>query len=218
MAGTIVAGGGKQLGTAVDSFLLELGGPRICFVPTALGDANWSVVAFYESFGHRAEASHAAFHPWPREDLREHVLSRDVVYVAGGSMVNMLAIWRAHGFDRVLQEAWEAGVVLAGWSAGMMCWFEAGLTDSYGPELREYRDGLGFLPGSACPHADTEERRRPVYSELVRNGFPAGYAADDEVALVFDGTELREVVTARAGATAYRVEPDGETALEARLL
>jgi peptidase E len=95
MAGTIVAGGGKQLGTAVDGFLLELGGPRICFVPTALGDASWSVVAFYESFGHRAEASHAAFYPWPREDLREHVLSRDVVYVAGGSMVNMLAIWRA---------------------------------------------------------------------------------------------------------------------------
>jgi peptidase E len=218
MGRTIVAGGGKTLGSAVDDFLLELGGPRICFVPTALGDAHWAMVAFYESFGHRAEASHAAFHPWPREDLREHILTRDVVYVAGGSMANMLAIWREHGFDAVLREAWEAGVVLAGWSAGMMCWFEAGITDSYGPELREYRGGLGFLPGSACPHYDGEEQRRPVYSGLVRNGFPPGYAADDHAALVFDGTELREVVTAREGATAYRVEPTGETALEARLL
>ena len=215
---TIVAGGGRALGSAIDDFLLEVGGPRVCFVPTAVGDADWALVAFYESFGHRAEATHAVFHPWPRPDLREHVLSRDVVYVAGGSMANMLAIWREHGFDELLREAWEAGVVLAGWSAGMMCWFEAGVTDSYGPELREYRDGLGFLPGSACPHYDGEERRRPVYSELVRQGFPAGYAADDGAALVFAGTELREVVTAREGATAYRVEPGGETALEARPL
>jgi dipeptidase E len=218
MPRTIVAGGGYLLGSAIDDFLLELGGPRVCFVPTAQGDDRGSIVRFYESFGHRAEATHVAFHPWPRPDLREHVLSRDVVYVAGGSMANMLAIWREHGFDAILREAWEAGVVLAGWSAGMMCWFEAGVTDSYGPELREYRSGLGFLPGSACPHYDGEERRRPVYSELIRQGFPPGYAADDHVALVFAGTELREVVTAREGATAYRVEPDGETALEARLL
>jgi len=207
-----------MLGSRLEELLLELGGHKVCFVPTAVGDADSSLVAFYASFGRRTEATHAVFHPWPRPDLREHVLTRDVILVAGGSMANMLAIWREHGFDEVLREAWEAGVVLAGWSAGMMCWFEAGVTDSYGPDLRPYRHGLGFLTGSACPHYDSEERRRPVYSGLVRDGFPPGYAADDHVALVFDGTRLREVVTARDGATAYRIEPDGERALEARLL
>ncbi len=103
----------------------------------------------------------------------------------------MLAVWRVHGFDELLREAWEQGVVLAGSSAGMICWFEAGVTDSYGPQLDGMRDGLGFLPGSACPHYDGEERRRPVYQELVAGGFPPGIAADDAVALHYVGTELR---------------------------
>jgi dipeptidase E len=122
-----------------------------------------------------------------------------------------------HGFDAVLREAWESGVVLAGWSAGAICWFEAGVTDSFGPQLAGL-DCLGFLPGSACPHYDGEERRRPRYTELVRDGFPAGIGIDDDVAVRFDGTELAEVVSARAGATAYRVAGVGESALEARLL
>jgi peptidase E len=123
-----------------------------------------------------------------------------------------------HRFDAILREAWEAGVLLCGWSAGMICWFEAGVTDSFGPQLEGMRDGLGFLSGSACPHYDGEERRRPVYTRLVRDGFPAGYAAEDGVGLLFEGTELSEVVTARAGATAYRVTVEGEEPLEARLL
>jgi len=202
----------------LDDLLLELGGRRVCFVPTATGDSEAMLVRFYERFGARAEASHAVFHSWPRSDLREHVLAQDVVYVGGGNTANMLAIWRVHGFDRVLREAWEAGVVLAGWSAGMICWFEAGVTDSFGPELAGMRDGLGFLPGSACPHYDGEERRRPVYTELVRAGFPGGVAADDGVALHYEGTELREVLTTREGATAYRVSVEGEEPLEARPL
>jgi peptidase E len=198
--------------------VLDLGGPRVCFVPTASADPDWQLVRFYESFAHRAEASHLSFNPWPRADIREHVLAQDAIYVGGGSTANMLAIWRVHGFDAVLREAWERGVLLCGWSAGMICWFEAGVTDSFGQGLQGMRDGLGFLPGSACPHYDGESRRREVYPTLVAKGFPPGYAADDEAALHFVGTELREVVATRAGARAYRVEPGAETPLEARLL
>ena len=218
MPGRILAIGGYALGSKLDDLLLELGGPKVLFVPTAAADDDARVVDFYESFGHRAEASHASFFPWPRDDLREHVLSRDVVYVCGGNTANALAIWRAHSFDRVLREAWEAGVLLAGWSAGMICWFEGGITDSFGPELAPLHDGLGFLPGSACPHYDGEERRRPVYTELVRHGVPAGYAADDHVGMLFEGTELREVVSADGAGAGYRVTADGVEELPARRL
>lgn len=146
------------------------------------------------------------------------MLDQDLLYVSGGNTANMLAIWRAHGFDAIVREAWEQGVVLAGWSAGMICWFEAGVTDSFGPQLEGMRDGLGFLAGSACPHYDGEERRRPVYQALVANGFPPGVAADDSVALHYVGTELREVVGARDDGAAYRVEPEGEARLEPRIL
>jgi peptidase E len=215
----ILALGGGVDGSALDDLILELaGGPRICFLPTASGDDHWGVVRFYERFGGRAEATHVAFHPWPRADLREHVLGQNAVFVGGGNTANMLAIWRVHGFDTLLREAWESGVLLCGWSAGMICWFEAGVTDSFGPQLEGMRDGLGFLSGSACPHYDGEERRRPVYTRLVRDGFPSGYAADDGVGLLFEATELREVVSARPGATGYRVTPEAEVALEARPL
>jgi dipeptidase E len=209
--------GGRTPGSKLDDLVLELGGPKVLFVPTAAGDSDERLVSFYEVFGPRAEATHATFFPWPRPDLREHVLSRDAVYVAGGNTANMLAIWRLHGFDQVLREAWEAGILLTGWSAGMICWFEHGVTDSFGPELAPL-ECLGFLPGSACPHYDGEERRRPVYTQLVADGFPAGIAADDDVALHYEGTELREVVTSRPGATAYRVNAAGEAPLDARLL
>jgi dipeptidase E len=204
--------------SAFEDAILELAGPRVCFVPTASGDEAWQLVRFYESFAHRAEATHASFNPWPRADLREHVLSRDAIYVSGGNTANALAIWRVHGFDDVLREAWESGILLCGWSAGMICWFEAGVTDSFGPQLDAIRDGLGFLPGSACPHYDGEERRRPVYQRLVAEGFPAGYAADDAAALHFVGTELHEVVAAAEGARAYRVEPGSERPIDPRLL
>ena len=161
------------------------------------------------------QMSHLHFFPWPPPNLRELVLDHDIVLVAGGNTANAIAVWRAHGFDTILREAWERGVLLAGWSAGMICWFEHGVTDSFGPELAAM-ECLGFLPGSACPHYDGEERRRPVFTQLVADGLPAGIAADDDVGLVYAGTELQEIVTSQAGATAYRVEPDGERALEAR--
>lgn len=219
MAGRILAIGGYSLGTRFDDLILELaGGPRVLFVPTAATAPEFALASFHESFGRRAEASHVRFSPWPPAELRELALAQDAIYVAGGNTANALAVWRVHGFDTILREAWEHGVLLCGWSAGMICWFEAGVTDSFGPELSGMRDGLGLLPGSACPHYDGEERRRPVYTELVRDGFPPGIACDDGAAALFEGTELREVVARDPGARAYRVGPEGEEPLEARLV
>jgi dipeptidase E len=159
------------------------------------------------------ELTPLSFYPSPPRNLRELALSSDVILVCGGSTANMLAVWRVHGFDAILREAWEAGVLLTGWSAGMICWYEAGVTDSFGPQLEGMRDGLGFLAGSACPHYDGEELRRPVYRQLVRTGFPAGIALDDGVAAHYLGRDLQEIVTARAEGGGYRVGADGEDPL-----
>ena len=198
--------------------LTEKERPRVCLVPTATNELPEYTVRFYENLSGVADCSHVSFFPWPRAGLREHVLAQDAIFVSGGNTANLLAIWRAHGFDEIIREAWEQGIVLAGSSAGMICWFEAGVTDSFGPQLEGMRDGLGFLPGSACPHYDGEEQRRPVYTRLVANGFPPGMAADDAVGLHYVGTELREAVTVREGAHAYRVEPGNEIAIEPRPL
>jgi dipeptidase E len=192
--------------------------PKVCFVPTAMGDDDSSVLRFYGLVPDAARPSYLPFFPWPPNDLRNFALEQDVIFVNGGNTANMLAIWRVHGFDQILREAWEAGVVLTGWSAGMICWFEAGVTDSFGPQLEGMRDGLGFLAGSACPHYDGEELRRPVYKQLVADGFPPGVAADDGVGLRYKGTELAEVVSVCEGAGGYRVGPEGETPLETRRL
>ncbi len=164
------------------------------------------------------EPTRLSFWPWPPENLRELALSHDAIFVCGGNTANLLAVWRVHGFDGILREAWESGVVLSGWSAGMICWFEACVTDSFGPQLAGLRDGLGFLPGSACPHYDAEELRRPVYTGLVADGFPPGIALDNAAAARFDGSELAEVVASVPGAAGYRVGPDGEEQLQTRLL
>jgi peptidase E len=164
-----------------------------------------------------ADVTMLSFYPWPPADLRELALAHDVILVGGGNTANMLAVWRVHGFDRILREAWHSGVVLTGWSAGMICWFEAGVTDSFGPQLEGMRDGLGFLPGSACPHYDGEDLRRPVYTRLAREGFPAGIALDDGAGAHYVGTELRTVV-AMPGSGGYAVGPDGEEPLEAVVL
>jgi dipeptidase E len=225
VAGTIVAMGGLSRDDAelrlLESYVLGLAArerPRVLFVPTAVADDAEQTLWAYSQLGDRAQVSHVSFFPWPPRDLRRLALEQDVIFVSGGNTANALALWRTHGFDEILHQAWEAGVVLTGWSAGMLCWFEAGVTDSFGPQLRGMRDGLGFLPGSACPHYDGEPERRPVYTMLVADGFPPGLAADDSVALRFDGTELAETVTARPGARAYRVSRDGEEPIEPRQL
>jgi len=213
----IVAMGGFSDDAMIDHVLGLAGGRRLLYVPTANREDAETIVEWYDKLRDRAAMTHMNFFPWPPADLRKVALEQDVILVEGGNTANALAIWRTHGFDEILREAWERGVLLTGWSAGMICWFEHGVTDSYGPELAPM-ECLGFLPGSACPHYDGEERRRPVYTTLVREGFPAGVAADDAAALHYVGTDLREVVSTRAGAAAYRVTAAGEERLEPRLL
>jgi dipeptidase E len=213
----IVAMGGLPDDALLDYVLDLAGGKRLLYVPTANREESGRTVYWYERLRDRARMTNLSFFPWPPDELRDLTLAHDVILVTGGNTANAIAIWRTHGFDAVLREAWEAGVVLTGWSAGMICWFEHAVTDSFGAQLAPM-ECLGFLPGSACPHYNGEERRRPVYTGLVEAGFAPGVAADDDVALHFVGEELREVVTSREGATAYRVGPDGEEPLQARLL
>jgi peptidase E len=203
--------------TLLDYVLGLASGKRLLYVPTASMEDPVQTVWWYERLRGRAEMTHLNFFPWPPSGLRELALGQDVILVTGGNTANALAVWRAHGFDEILREAWEQGILLTGWSAGMICWFEHGVTDSFGPELAAI-ECLGFLPGSACPHYDGEERRRPVYTQLVAAGLAPGVAADDDVALHYVGTDFREAVTSREGATAYRVEANGERLLETRLL
>lgn len=192
--------------------------PSVLYVPTAQGDSPEKILAFYENLNGLGELSHLKFFPWPPENLKEFVLSQDAISISGGNTANMLAIWRVYGFDKILREAWEKGIVLFGASAGMMCWFEAGVTDSFGPHLEGMRDGLGFLKGSACPHYDGEELRKPRYHELIKKGFPEGIAVDNGVAVHYLDTNLHEVVTCQSGSSAYIVSAKGERALQAREL
>jgi dipeptidase E len=214
----IVALGGYPDDAMLDHVLGLARGPRVLYVPTAANEDPGRALDWYERLHGRADFTPLRFYPWPPADLRALTLAHDLVMVPGGNTANMLAIWRVHGFDAILREAWQSGVLLTGWSAGMICWFEAGITDSFGPQLEGMRDGLGLLPGSGCPHYDGEERRRPVYQELVRNGFPAGVALDDAAGAYYVGTELHEIVASLPGSGGYALSEDGERQLPARLV
>jgi peptidase E len=210
----------------MDSYLLELADaprPRVCFLPSASGDADHYVVRFYRHFdAARCEPTHISLFRRDHgpSDLRAHLLSQDVVYVGGGSVVSLMGVWRAHGLDEVLREAWEAGVVLCGLSAGSLCWFTEGVTAFHGPARRVA--GLALLSHSNTVHYDGEPDRREAYHRFVRAGMPGGYAADDGAALHFVGDELHRVIASKPGARAYRVAAVGgevvETALEAQPL
>jgi dipeptidase E len=198
--------------------------PRICFIPTASGDSLAYVAEFYAAFARRTDADHLALFNRTVDDIEGLLLHQDVIYVGGGNTENMLAVWRVHGVDRALRTAWESGVVMAGLSAGSLCWFEGGTTDSFGVGLAPLFGGLGLLPGSHAPHYDGEATRRGHFQRLIAEGvLPAGYAADDGAGLVFHGTQLAEVVTSRPMARGYRVERGAageavETELPARYL
>jgi dipeptidase E len=220
----ILAAGGGKFCVGMARFLVELTGkerPRALYIGTAMAEDPSSALMIYDRFGGHAELSRLEFFPWPPEDLRATVLEQDLIFVGGGNTANMLAIWRVHGVDELLREAWDNGVVLSGSSAGGICWFEQGVTDSFGPQL-DQMDCLGFLEGSFCPHYDDEELRRPRHGDLLNDGLAPGYAADSGVGLHFVDGELREVVACEEGSKAYRVEVrDGdvvETPIDARVL
>jgi dipeptidase E len=197
--------------------------PRVALLPTATGDSADTIVDFYATFdADRYEPSHLTLFARTVDDLRSFVLRQQVIYVPGGNTANLLAIWRTHGLDRILREAWQKDIVLCGSSAGGLCWFEAGITDSFGPTLAALTSGLGFLPGSFCPHYDSEPARQPTYHRCVGDGLANGWACEDGTVLHFQGTELSEAVSALPTARAYRVERDDsgvrETPLPLRLL
>jgi peptidase E len=222
----VAIGGG---GFAVESesvlmlgFLLSLARsevPRVCFIPTASGDNVDYVARFYRAFSvFDCRTSDLQLFDRSIGDLEAFVLEQDVIYVGGGNTANLLAVWRVHGLDKMLIKAWGQGTVLSGISAGMNCWFDQSVTDSYGKDLAPLADGLGLLPGSACPHYDGEELRRPTYRRLIESDeSDAGWAADDGAALVFSGTSLAEVVSSRPDAAGYRVERSATGVSEQRL-
>lgn len=227
-----LGGGGFSMekdGTLLDDYVLSLvktRRPRVCFLPTASGDADHYVVRFYRRFSAGCEASHISMFRRDQggrgveDDLAAHLLDQDLVYVGGGNVVSMLGVWRAHGLDEVLRECWQRGIVLCGPSAGSLCWFDEALSAFHGPPKRV--SGLGLLPYSNCVHYDAEPARRVEYHALVEDGMRAGYAADDGVALHFKGTQLDRVVSSRERGGAFHVRRSGnqvrETALEVSYL
>jgi peptidase E len=206
-------------------YAVELAGsperPRVCYVGTATGDSINGTAAFYRAFaGSDVRASHVELFAMPNvPDVRAHLLAQDVIWVGGGSVANLLAVWRVHGLDEYLREAWEAGVVLGGVSAGSICWHLGGTTDSFGLDLKPVTNGLGFLPYGNGVHYDSEEQRRPLLHRLVAEGvLPTSYATDDGVGLVYEGTELVEAVADRPDVAAYRVErSESGEAVETRI-
>ena len=182
--------------------------PRLCVLNTAGGDDPRPTLVMYDRLaGHPVRVSHLALFPMPNvRDPEDLLLSQDLIFVGGGSVANMLAVWRVHGLDVILRKAWQAGIVLAGSSAGGICWFEGGTTDSFGRDLRAFTDGLGLLPGSYCPHYDSEPGRRPLYHQLISDGTLAGgIACDDGAAAHFTDDTLTELIADRPTSAAYRV-------------
>jgi len=204
---------------ALDEFVLGLAPakePRICLLPTAGGDSEAQIHRYYATFGDRpCEPTHVSLFRLGDKPvaLREHLLAQDIIYVGGGSMVNLLAIWHAQGLPAILREAWQRGIVLAGLSAGSMCWFEYGITKSVGHLA--VAEGLGFLPGSSCVHYDGEPERRPVFLEAIRSQvIPGGWGADDGAGLLFKGARMAEAVASRPHARAYHVARTAEGVVE----
>jgi peptidase E len=199
-------------------------GLRVCHLPTATGDDPAAVRRLRDAAAARLPAIELSvltlFVQPSVPDVRAHLLAQDVILVNGGSVVNLMAVWRAHGLPAILRECWEAGVVLAGWSAGSVCWHAGGPTDSFRDALDPFLDGLGFLPGSNGVHDDfAGQPRRQAYRDMVAAGtLPPGYASEDGVGLHYVGTELHEAVTIRPDAAAWWVDRDGDRRIPARTL
>jgi peptidase E len=205
----------------LDEYVLGLGRserPRVCFLPSASGDADHYVVRFYRAFpAGCCDPTHISLFRREQgpEDLRGHLLSQDLIYVGGGSVVSLLGVWRAHGLDSILREAWEAGVVLCGLSAGSLCWFAESVTRFHGDPRRI--EGLGLLPFSNCVHYEPDSSRCVAYHDFLKDGMRPGYAAEDGAALHFVGTELARVVASRPESRGYRLDADGSRVVETRI-
>ena len=203
----------------LDRYILHQSGkkrPKVCFIGTASGDSQNMLDRFYASFKDlECEPSHLSLFKCPEGSLEDFVLEKDVIYVGGGNTRNLLALWREWGLDRILRTAWERGIVLSGISAGSLCWFEEGVTDSITGSLTPIQC-LGFLKGSNCVHYDGEAERRPTYQRLVREGsILEGYAADDGAAFHFIGDSLYQIVSSRPGARAFHLtRKDGNVSEE----
>jgi len=199
--------------------LVESSQPRICLLPTASGDPEDQILRFRRAFGERdcipTVVSLFRLGTKPM-DLRSALLTQDAIYVGGGSLLNLLAIWRAHGLDQLLRECWREGVLLCGQSAGAMCWFEGGITSSSGKLM--VGDGLGFLPGSACVHYLSEPlRRRQLLRAVACGELPGGLGLEDQTGALFEDEQLAEVVSTRDGAAVWRVTANGGEASETPL-
>jgi peptidase E len=178
---------------AIDLAGVDGRAPKVCFLATACGDSPAVIRDFYDAAVLRGlHASHLSLFTMPNvPDIREHLLAQDVIWAWGGSVAGLLAMWALHGVGEVMREAWQAGVVLTGVSAGSICWHTGGTTDSFGPDLRPITNGLGLVPFSNGVHYDSEEQRRPLFQSLIADGtLPAGYATDDGVGVLYRGTEF----------------------------
>jgi len=229
----IVASSGGFVGTGLWGVMrpgriftraLELSGkdrPRVLFILTASGDDPQYLAAMHSALADtNCDVDHLALFPQPNRPVDEAIVKADVIWVGGGSVANLLALWRLHGLDTALRRAWEAGTVLGGVSAGSICWHVGGPTDSFGKQLTPVTDALGFLPYGNGVHYDSEEQRRPLLHELVASGtLPDSYATDDRVAIVYRGTEAVEVITdvPETDAAAYRVASTPDGVVEERL-
>lgn len=205
----------------LDQYILGLAKPekpRVCFVPTASGDSDKYIVRFYAAFMQQpCIPSHLSLFTPPTANLKSFVLEQNIIYVGGGNTKNLIALWKEWGLDHILREAWETGVILCGLSAGSICWFEEGVTDSI-PRKLSRLECLGLLKGSNCPHYDGEPERRPAYHRLLSQGLISeGYATDDGVALHFIGDRLEKIVSSRLQAKAYQLKRIGETVRETSL-
>ncbi len=202
----------------LDRYVLDLVDspkPRVCFLPTASGDSPGYVDKFTTAFtAYGAEPSVLGLFYRDIDDVADFLCTKDVIYVGGGNTVNMLAIWKLHGVDAALRTAWDAGVVLAGLSAGACCWFEAFTTDSFRIDSADAAEGLGFLEGSFSPHHSSEPARRSCFARLIADGtLPPGYACDDFAAIHFQDSGCRAIASHPAAA-AYRVHPDDNDATD----
>ena len=205
----------------LDEYVLGLTGvsrPRVCFLPSASGDADHYIVRFYRAFSsERCDPSHISL--FRREqgpaDIRRHLLSQDLIYVGGGSVLSLIGVWRAHGIDQILREAWAGGVVMCGLSAGSLCWFSEAVTGFHGAPQRV--EGIGLLPYSNCVHYEREGQRRAAYRRFLSEGMVPGYAAEDGAALHFVGEELARVVASRPQARGYRLDAVGERIVEMQI-